>query len=655
MPTVPERDPATAIMADPSVPEHKRRCGNCDAPVGRGRNGMPGRSEGYCPKCGTRFSFTPKLGPGDVVAGQYEVLGCLAHGGLGWIYLAKDHNVSDRWVVLKGLLDTGDRDAMEAAVAERRFLAEVEHPNVVKIYNFVRHGDAGYIVMEYVGGESLKDLVLERRGAGDPLTPAQVMAYGLEVLRALGHLHDRGLVYCDFKPDNAIQTEEQLKLVDLGGVRRLDDDEGAVYGTVGYQAPEIADEGPSVASDLYTVARAMAVMSFEFSGYTGVHRFGLPPAEDVPVLAAHPSFDRLLRRAAHPDPGERFWSAGEMSEQLTGVLRETLAVADGRPRPAVSTLFGPETRVVGARMGRPPTFREAASALPVPLVDPDDPGARRVAALAASAPEQVVEALDGVPGRSVEETFRLVRALIDRRDGERARELLLTLDESDWRAHWFWGVAALAEGDGAAALGEFGRVYDLLPGEPAVKLAMAFAAEALGDAAGAVHFHRTVWRTDHAYENAVFGLARTLVAEGGDRAAVEALDEVPASSGRYLDAQVAAIVVTVRGWAPGADPARWRATRSELLAAAERAESLDLPEERGGRVVALLLEALIAELAENGSPPGDRSVLGVPYRERALRAALEGVYRDLARLSTARTRRRAYVDRANTIRPRTAF
>jgi serine/threonine-protein kinase PknG len=85
--------------------------------------------DGYCDTCGL------------AAPGQYEVLGCLAHGGLGWIYLAKDRNVSDRWVVLKGLLDTGDVDAMAAAVAERQFLAEVEHPNIVRIYNFVQHAD----------------------------------------------------------------------------------------------------------------------------------------------------------------------------------------------------------------------------------------------------------------------------------------------------------------------------------------------------------------------------------------------------------------------------------------------------------------------------------------------------------------------------------
>ena len=136
-------------------------------PSGAAGTGRPGLVEGYCPNCGSRFSFAPKLQPGELVAGQYEVLGCLAHGGLGWIYLAMDHHLGKRWVVLKGLLNTGDASAQEAAVAERRFLAEVEHPNIVDIYNFVQHADrrtgesAGYIVMEYVGGKSLKQILLE--------------------------------------------------------------------------------------------------------------------------------------------------------------------------------------------------------------------------------------------------------------------------------------------------------------------------------------------------------------------------------------------------------------------------------------------------------------------------------------------------------------
>ena len=102
------------------------------------------------------------MATGDLVGGQYEVVGCLAHGGLGWIYLGRDKNVSDRWVVLKGLLNAGDADALEAAVAEQRFLAQVEHPLIVEVYNVVEHEGAAYTVMEYVGGRSLKELLKAR-------------------------------------------------------------------------------------------------------------------------------------------------------------------------------------------------------------------------------------------------------------------------------------------------------------------------------------------------------------------------------------------------------------------------------------------------------------------------------------------------------------
>ncbi len=348
------------------MPERKRFCSrsDCGAPVGRSRGERPGRTEGFCTKCGHPYSFVPKLTGGDIVHGQYEVVGCLAHGGLGWVYLAVDRAVSDRWVVLKGLLDTGDQDAMAAAISERRFLAEIEHSNIVRIYNFVEHLDQrtgsldGYIVMEYVGGKALKEIANERRtpaGKRDPLPVEQACAYGIEALEALGHLHSRNLLYCDFKVDNAIQTEDQLKLIDMGAVRRMDDEESAIYGTVGYQAPEVAELGPSVASDLYTVARTLAVLTFDFQGYTNVFVDSLPDPDTIEVFRTYESFYRLLVRATDPDPARRFASAAEMAEQLTGVLREVVALQTGRPRPALSTLFGAELRVVDTELFAPQT------------------------------------------------------------------------------------------------------------------------------------------------------------------------------------------------------------------------------------------------------------------------------------------------------------
>ncbi|MGW8066707.1 tetratricopeptide repeat protein [Streptomyces ziwulingensis] len=361
VPPIPRPDPRAMVLDGPEVPERKRFCSrsDCGAPVGRARGDRPGRTEGFCTKCGHPYSFVPKLRGGDVVHGQYEVVGCLAHGGLGWIYLAVDRAVSDRWVVLKGLLDTGDQDAMAAAISERRFLAEIEHANIVRIYNFVEHLDQrtgsldGYIVMEYVGGKSLKEIANGRRtpeGRRDPLPVEQACAYGIEALEALGHLHSRNLLYCDFKVDNALQTEDQLKLIDMGAVRRMDDEESAIYGTVGYQAPEVADAGPSVASDLYTVGRTLAVLTFDFQGCTTVYADSMPDPDTIDVFRRYESFYRLLVRATDPDPARRFASAQEMAEQLTGVLREVVSLQTGRARPAVSSLFGPEVGVTDTEL-----------------------------------------------------------------------------------------------------------------------------------------------------------------------------------------------------------------------------------------------------------------------------------------------------------------
>ena len=316
-------------MKNPEVPEDKRTCPNCGAPVGRSRDGKPGRSEGFCANCGREYSFTPKLKPGDLVANQYEVAGCLAHGGLGWIYLAKDRNVSDRWVVLKGLLNTGDKDALAVAIVERQFLAQVEHPLIVEIYNFVTHDEAGYIVMEYVGGTSLKQILKNRmrsnNGAFDPLPVDQALAYILEVLPAFSYLHDLGLAYCDFKPDNLIQVGDAVKLIDLGGVRRIDDQESAIYGTVGYQAPEVAAVGTTVASDVYTIGRTLVVLITEFRGYQTKYVASLPSVADTPVFAEHDSLYRLIVKACAPDPADRFASVDELRVQLLGVLREVVA------------------------------------------------------------------------------------------------------------------------------------------------------------------------------------------------------------------------------------------------------------------------------------------------------------------------------------------
>ena len=358
-------------MKNPMVPEERRNCPVCESPVGRSRDGQPGRTEGFCPKCRSPFSFTPKLKAGDLVGGQYEVAGALAHGGLGWIYVARDRNVSDRWVVLKGLLNSGDPDALAAAIAERQFLAQVEHPLIVEIYNFVTHEGAGYIVMEYVGGTSLKQLLKERMkaagGVYDPLPVDQAIAFLIEILPAFQYLHDLNLIYCDFKPDNIIQVGDAVKLIDLGGVRRLDDLDSAIYGTTGYQAPEVPVVGPSVASDIYTIGRTLTVLAHGVPGLPEhLHRLAATGRPDPAVpgarlalpaaaqgLRSRPGRPVRLRRRAPRAAARRAPRGGGARSRGCGRALDVLAavrVAHGLRRPA--RLAGP-ARAPGRRERHP--------------------------------------------------------------------------------------------------------------------------------------------------------------------------------------------------------------------------------------------------------------------------------------------------------------
>jgi serine/threonine-protein kinase PknG len=645
LPTQPEYDPATAVITEPSVAEEKRFCSACDEPVGRRRGDAAARAIGFCRKCGHPFDFTPKLAPGDLVGGQYAVVGCLAHGGLGWIYLAQDQRLEQRWVVLKGLLNASDPDARTAAIAERRFLAEVKHPNIVQIINFVEHGDDGYIVMEYVAGTSLRQL-LDARGAdsGDrfePLPAAHAMAYILEILPALGYLHEHGLLFCDFKPDNVIQTADSLKLIDLGGVYRMADDSSPIYGTPGYQAPEIAQTGPTIATDVYTVGRTLAVLCTGARGLS-TRDAALPAPETVPLFAANDSLYRLLARATALAPDARFQDAEEMADQLRGVLREFVAREQERPVAGASNVFSPELRSALAA----PDW----SALPTPLVRADDPAAVLLATLAVADTTELLEALEQAPDSSIEVAFRRTRAMLELGDVEAANHALEPFDSndaSDWRFAWFRGLTALAARDATSARDQFRAVYFTLPGELAPKLALAFAAEVTGDEAVAECWYDIVSRTDAAYTSAVFGLARTRLRRGNRAGAVVALDRIPPTSNAYVEAQIARAQALVPE--ESEDPPALK----DVVVAARIVESQPIDTRRRRRLQTQLLRAALAALGAGHERVDGAVVFGRPLTEHDVRLGLEEAYRDLARGETDTTARNNLVDRANRVRPRT--
>lgn len=644
VPPLPVPDPLQAIMAVPEVAERKRYCSSCGSPVGRSRGDVPGRTSGFCPTCGAKFDFEPQLQPGDLVGGQYEVVGCIAHGGLGWIYLARDRNVSGRWVALKGLLNADDPDAAAAAIAEQRFLAEVEHPLIVEIYNFAVHDGAGYTVMEYVGGTSIKDILQDRRekngGVVDPLPVDQAIAYVLEVLPAFSYLHDHGLLYCDFKPDNIIQQGEGVKLIDMGGVRRIDDDVSAIFGTVGYQAPEVAELGPSVASDIFTIGRTLATMVLDFRGNTTTYVDSFPPVADTPVFARYDSFYRLLAKACAKNPDDRFGSVDELRVQMLGVLREVVAADRGPGSPATtssaSQLFTAPTVDVPER---PLLWSE----LPELEVDPSDPMASFLDGVNVADPVARVTALNKAPERTVEIRLATARAAVAAHRIDVARTLIAEIladDPWEWRALWVGGLADLAGGDATAAVASFNAVYGQVPGELAPKLALATACEVGGEPDVAESLYVVCARSDANYTApAAFGLTRIRRARGDLDGVLHSLDLVAPTRGSYAAARLQrarALTESGRGL-PALDDALRSIEGVPLTPAAQSDLRIQV------------LEAALAQIGQNAAPMGAQ-IADVPAQERPLRDAIETAYRERARIADTRAERIALVDRANAAR-----
>ena len=674
IPRTPDIDPLKALMKNPVVPESKRFCWNCGRPVGRSGSEGKGSSEGWCPYCGSPYSFLPQLNPGDIIAGQYEVKGCIAHGGLGWVYLALDHNVNDRPVVLKGLVHSGDAEAQAIAMAERQFLAEVVHPSIVQIFNFVEHSDkhgdpVGYIVMEYIGGQSLK------RGRGDNLPVAEAIAYILEILPALSYLHSIGLVYNDLKPENIMLTEEQLKLIDLGAVSRINSF-GYLYGTPGYQAPEIVRTGPTVATDIYTVGRTLAALTLTLRTRNGRYVDGLP--EDDPMLAQYDSFARLLRRAIDPDPRRRFTSAEEMSGQLMGVLREVVAQDTGVPRPGLSTIFSPSRSTFGVDLlvahtdvyldgqvhSEKLTAKEIVTALSVPLVDPTDVAAPVLQATVLSQPVQTLDSLraarhgsldaEGLDlSESVELPLMEVRALLDLGDVTKATRKLEDLAERvgwQWRLVWYRAVAGLLTGDYESAIKHFTEVLDTFPGELAPKLALAATYELAGEP-DEHKFYQTVWGTNDGVISAAFGLARARSALGDRTGAVQTLDEVPPTSRHFTTARLTSAVTLLSGRSQS------EITEEQIRDAARRVEALPSTEPRVLQIRALVLGGAMDWLQDNraGRRASTNHILGFPFTDHGLRLGVEASLRSLARVAPTQRHRYTLVDMANQVRPTSTF
>lgn len=681
LPAIASQDPAKLVMAHAEVPASKRRCPHCDHKVNR--------LSGFCPHCGKEYNFLPSLSAGDVVAGKFEIKGPIAFGGLGWIYLGWDSQLS-RWVVLKGLLNAKDEAAAAAAVTERRFLAAVKHPKIVGIHDFIQHGTESFIVMEFIGGSTIDSLrrandIVDAYAAGsDPasraplfsakkrseidddsglyeldtvrrgtLPIAEACAYILGILPAFGYLHEQGIVYCDFKPENFMIEADDLKLIDMGGARRIGDPDGDIFGTRGFMAPE-ASEDPIAVSDLYSIGRSLAALTMDFKHQTDFEH-SLPSPSSQPLLAQFESFQRFLLRATHPDPDERFQSAAEMAEQLHGVLRE-IASLSGPAQPFDSKSFGPDNLMFSddfAALAGP-----LARSLPSLRIDPEDKRASEAARIA-SIPradarlEALLKAAGNLapskPISSPEVCLRLAEAYAEKASFPDAHAILDRLqadDPFDWKVQWERGKAHLGAGHAQAAAAEFERVCFEMPGELAPKLGRAFALELSKDYAAAGSLYDLVARVDPRLASASFGLARCRLALGDVPGAVSALRRVP--DGHSL--RGVSRLRLAKALAE-ATQASWDML-AQAASAIEEAFSEGAPARQLAGVV-LLKAAMMAKAA----PPASNSatLLGAHLEELPLRQAAEEQFRAAARMAGSHAEKIHWIDMANHSRPHTTF
>jgi tetratricopeptide (TPR) repeat protein/tRNA A-37 threonylcarbamoyl transferase component Bud32 len=280
---------------------------------------------------------------------HYEILRRLGAGGSGVVYLANDA-LLQRPVVLK-ILRTGQLSADQlrtTVLREARLASAIEHPNVCAIYEVGESGDEGYIVMQYVPGQSLDRLI----GRG-PASLQLVLSVGIQIADGLQAAHSLGIFHRDLKPQNVMLTDGGLvKILDFGLARRLPPEDAnfdpskpamardasvaATYtargGTIRYMAPEQFVTGhSSVQSDVW----ALGVILYEL--ISGRHPFARPDAEDfqairgiqfsdpedlsriVPGIA--PELKSVIASCLEKNPGARYASAADVREALKTIMK----------------------------------------------------------------------------------------------------------------------------------------------------------------------------------------------------------------------------------------------------------------------------------------------------------------------------------------------
>jgi serine/threonine-protein kinase PknG len=440
-----------------------------------------------------------------------------------------------RPVVIKALLSNDDPDLAAQSVKEREFLAAIKHANIVAIYDFFTVGTEGYIVMEYVQGKTLYQIIEDQ---GGPLQVPDAIGYILGILPAFTYLSKLELVYCDFKPQNVMlealkDGSRIVKLIDLGTVIKYESHPKDVYGTAGFFAPE-AVRTPSHETDLYSICRTLAWMVTLME--LDAPPFGMPPSEHYQAFRDHLALYRLLVKGTHPNPERRFHSAEDLGDQLAGILRLMSGGAPGIP--VTSRLFVSNTLTATGRLG---PVAEAALDERDSAIDVLRSGDRALRSGNSTGAIGFFNQALRVNSHSVDGYLRLADVLIER------GEVALALAEiakaqrvapGNWKIAWYTGRVLEAQGDLVAAADQYNELISELPGELPPRQALARVRARQGDDTTAMGFYAEVLRADPGNIEAILGMTTSLLNLQRWDEVAHVLNGISEAAAKYVEAQL---------------------------------------------------------------------------------------------------------------------
>ena len=264
---------------------------------------------------------------GRLLDNRYQLTEKIGSGGMADVYRAQDV-LLDRVVAVKILHSNfaTDNDFVVRFRREAQAAAKLSHPNIVNIYDVGKDNDVYYIVMEYVGGETLKDYIA-RQGH---LSNEAAVRIAIEIAEALEHAHANGLIHCDIKPHNILVTKTgRIKVADFGIARAINTvtiaNKQSVLGSVHYFSPEQASGDPlTPQTDMYSLGIVLYEMltgHLPFEGETAVSIALKHMQEDIPKPAKYnptisPMLEDCVMKALQKDPHKRFSDISEMIAEL---------------------------------------------------------------------------------------------------------------------------------------------------------------------------------------------------------------------------------------------------------------------------------------------------------------------------------------------------